>query len=1494
MYFQFKQIRVSNVGQLGTGLVQSPEICGVEPRLVGSPNEADIRLDNIVCRALVDTGSVVSTMSESFYRALFRHVTLRPLTELLEIESASGHKLPYLGYVLVNLSIPDTKVNQECLILVVQDTRYNAQVPVILGTNILHFLVPLFQHLHGVRFLQTAGLSSAWSLAFQCVLLQTKRLKRQDGRLGLVRTDLREKLVIPSNSLMVIPGKVTRSVNYRECSALTRPTVSGNLMQGLEVSPVVVTYTPGSQGSIPVQLFNSTGQDMVIEPSTVLCELQQVTVEKNPGTSVQPFDQEWMDNCFDLSRCNLKENQSENFKQFLQSWAHLFSKNDLDIGHTTAVKHRIELIDETPFKQTHRRIPPSMIAEVKQHLHQLLEAGIIRPSYSPWASNIVLVRKSNGELRMCQDYRRINNLTIPDAYSLPRIDELLDLLAGSKYFSVLDLKSGYYQVEVAEEHKERTAFTVGPLGFFEQNRLPFGLRNAPATFQRLMERCLGDLSQEICSIYIDDVVVFSSSFEEHLSRLGQVFDRLDQYGLKLNPKKCQFFRTKLKYLGYIVSEEGVQTDPDKISKVKDWPQPQNEDEVRKFVGFAGYYRKFVKDFSKLVKPLQDLVGSAQTKKARNNSLPGPDWHWGDEQEQAFVRLKEALTTAPVLAYPDYSLPFELKVDASRSGLGAVLYQVKDGAQHVISYASRGLTKAERQYPIHKLEFLALKWSVTKKYHDYLYGNSFKVFTDNNPLVYVLTSAKLDAVGQRWLASLADYNFSIHYRTRTSNIDADAMSRLPGLLGNKQVQEIDQESVKAVCNCVQEEGLVETMCLSHQILSGMDVESTNLPSINWKEQQRSDPLINQFCQWLDLNQKPPWDQVKGDTEAQILHKEFSHLVLLEEILYRKCEIQGRDYFQLVLPRSHRKQVLKGLHNDVGHPAKDRTLSLMRERFYWPKMSMDVTQWVENCDRCLRRKSPFNTKAPLVSISSTQPMELVCIDFLTLEESKGGYGNILVVTDHYTRYAQAFPTRNQTAQTTARILFDEYFVHYGFPKSIHSDQGRNFESKLIGELCKLAGINKSRTTPYHAMGNGMVERFNRTLLDMLGTLDKSDKINWKSFLRPLVHAYNCTRHESTGFCPFFLMFGRNPRLPIDVIMGTKGSETGVSSIPKYVENLKKRLNQAYEIASANADKARKHQKRQFDRRIRGAVVCPGDRVLVKKVAFDPGKHKLEDRWESDCYVVLQQSNPEIPVFVVQKENGLGPKRTLHRNLLLPISSLPLSLEEGREGQGQEGRGQGQEGRGQEGQSHACENQNHKDVYRKDIPLGNSQDSPEEESSDGNNGIVIEIAKTIGSCKAEETEATGQEVESGSLSESVSDAEEAQSPESTEQEIESDSQSESLSDVEEAQIPVPQPRRSQRIKGKPAWMGSGEYVMAQSVRPVPAPRRSRVIQGHTEGQQGECFFSSQESKVIQGQIEGQQKYEKDFSDKTRLLKLLELGGIFAKLPPESIAQIIKIILI
>ena len=481
----------------------------------------------------------------------------------------------------------------------------------------------------------------------------------------------------------------------------------------------------------------------------------------------------------------------------------------------------------------------------------------------------------------------------------------------------------------------------------------------------------------------------------------------------------------------------------------------------------------------------------------------PPWKWESAEQQAFEEFKLRLISPPILAYPNYLEPFILHVDACGDGLGAVLCQMQDERETVIAYASKGLSKSERNYPAHKLEFLALKWAVTDKFSDYLYGHAFAVMTNNNPLTYVLSSAKLDATGHRWLAALPTFNFAIRYRAGKTNKDADALSRLPKILQQPQDEHsettLSTSAVRAICEVITQQPVFESLCLSMQEADDrMSVcDLGDLTQVDVRRAQRKDPYISKFFNYVTQKIRPKPDKIGQDPESLRFVREFDKLQIIRGALYRVTDKEGQKCRQIVMPKEHRQLVLRMLHDDMGHLGRDKTWHLVKDRCYWPRMMTDIDKHLKNCSRCLRRKAPTNIEAPLINIRTTQAMEMICVDYLTLETCKGGYQYVLVITDHYTRYAQAIPTKNMSAKTTADALFHNFIVHYGFPAKIHSDQGANFESQLIRELCKLTNITKSRKTPFHPQGNGMCEHFNRSLMDMLGTLELSKKKDWKTW-------------------------------------------------------------------------------------------------------------------------------------------------------------------------------------------------------------------------------------------------------------------------------------------------------------------------------------------------------------------------------------------------------------
>ena len=468
-----------------------------------------------------------------------------------------------------------------------------------------------------------------------------------------------------------------------------------------DIHPIVVGTNSGVFRSL--YLFCKEGQEAVVDAvcSSIYRELGEIT--GTPKIHDLPF--EWGPVPPDVKDALMKE---------LEQRKEVFAVHEWDVGLTTQAHHEINLTDDTPFRQRSRRVSPADLKDLQDHIQQLLDNGIIIESRSPYASPIVLVRKKTGALRMCVDYRQLNARTKADQYAVPLIQDAFDCMSGCSWFSVLDLKSGFYQIPMKDSDKEKTAF-ICPTGFYQFERMPQGVKGAPATFQRLMEQCLTGINLTEAIVYMDDLIVFGRTLEEMNSRLLRVLDRLILYGLKVSPEKCQLCCTSVKYLGHIVSAAGIQTDPSKTEILRDWPVPTTVKEVRSFLGFTGYYRRFVKGYSKIARPLHSLTAGATKKRGKmrsscNLEVGEPfEERWTQECAEAFDKLKEALSTPPVLMFADLQKPFVLQLDASQDGLGAVLCQESDGQLHPVAYASRSLSKAERNYPAHKLEFLALKW-----------------------------------------------------------------------------------------------------------------------------------------------------------------------------------------------------------------------------------------------------------------------------------------------------------------------------------------------------------------------------------------------------------------------------------------------------------------------------------------------------------------------------------------------------------------------------------------------------------------------------------------------------------------------------------------------------------------------------------------------------------------------------------------------------------------
>ena len=859
--------------------------------------------------------------------------------------------------------------------------------------------------------------------------------------------------------------------------------------------------------------------------------------------------------------------------------------------------------------------------------------------------------------------------------------------------------------------------------------MPQGLCNSPASFMRMMLSIFGDLNFSTLLCYLDALLVFAPSEQEALNRLEAVFQRLREHNLKLSPKKCHLLRRSVKFLGHIINGDGVAVDPGKVEVIVrmtkndlmegDGHTPSVR-RVKSFLGMIFYYQHFIPNCSSIAKPLFALTAGQKRrgKTGKSNQRPGvfrklKPADWTDDCDSAFLSLKQKLLDCVVLTHTDFSKPLILSIDASLDGLGAVLSQIPEGETKArpIAFASKTLTGSQKRYPAHRLEFLALKWSVCEKFGHWLKGHTFTVWTDNNPLTYLMTKPKLDACEQRWVARLSPYTFNIKHISGSKNIVADALSRDPfsrsvsqrlisepyeNLLAEAEATKVEgvqdvfrckvqcsqapvSATTKAPCgNQFGSQGSsdVKSICEAHiewekaaesravqflKVLPQMaPSEQDALLALSLEElrhSQESDPDIWGVLLLVERGE-PPSRRERNNLphKARALCKQWHRLKVQDGVLYRTIKDPSTRHtrYQLVLPITCKAKALSGVHDLAGHQGQARTLHLARQRFFWPQMERDIKDYVKCCQRCILAKTPEPAaRAPLESIHTSALMELVCIDFWSAEDSKQRSVDVLVVTDHFTKLAHAFPCVNQTAKQVAKKLWDNVFCFYGFPERIHSDQGANFESKLISELLSLTGVAKSHTTAYHPMGNGQTERFNRTLGSMLRSLPLAAKQHWTQQIQTLTFAYNATVHETTGYAPFYLMFGRVSRLPVDMVFQQVLKDTNVVDYKTYASKLMASLHEAASIAQQHARKEQQHQADGYNKKVRGTRLSVGDRVLLANKA-ERGKRKLADKWEPTIYTVID-CNAQTHIYKIKDESGKT--KVVHRNLILDVSFLPI---------------------------------------------------------------------------------------------------------------------------------------------------------------------------------------------------------------------------------------------
>lgn len=1184
---------------------------------------------------LIDTGSTITVMHPDKLNLLPVADKPKIITDNVQLKMADGGVVCSPGYVHLPLEINGHIFQQRTVIAAVEAplvlgydflSKYNCQID-ITGSNLF---------IAGQRV--KGHLESELPSVFRIIL--------------------NENVVIPPRCEMIINASVVDFKRATVSEGIIEPLDSKLTEKGILVGKSLVNL---SSGQVPIRIANFNDQAQTLYKHTCAAKCEPVTkvhsmVEYQEKQHCHTVRQIQSQNCetnqeipehlqilWSSIENSLDQKQAKLAREVILKHSHVFAKSKDDLGRTSVVQHKIDIGNAIPVRQPPRRLPIARKEMVENEIKRMLQNDIIEPSNSPWASGLVVVEKKDGTPRLCVDYRRLNEKVLKrDCYPIPRIDESIDTLTGSKWFSTLDLASGYWQVEVNPEDKEKTAFSTH-MGLFQFNVMPFGLSNAPATFERLMESVLSGLHWQTCLVYLDDIIVFSDTFESHIERLSKVLERIEKAGLKISPKKCQLFQHKVNYLGHIVSSEGVATDPSKVEAVQNWPQPRNVHDVRSFLGTCSYYRRFIKGFAHIAKPLHKLT-------EKNNKFS-----WSSECEQAFQLLKNALVTSPILGYPSLDEMFILDTDASAFGIGAVLSQTDGKTERVIAYYSKSLSKSERNYCVTRRELLAIIESV-KHFHHYLYGKKFLIRTDHGALRWVLKFKNPEGQVARWLQILSTYVFDIQHRPGSQHGNADGLSRRPCTeCTHCERQEVSYEHGNTPVHAT----VRMLSCSSSLKTSQENFKNENtcswfasIPRVDITESQKADPNIGIIYKWKKDNiPRPKWEDISHmNSKIKSYWSQWDRIVIENDILYRKWfHIKTSDVFlQLVLPENHICQVLTMLHSDPisGHLGVNRTIAKVRQRFYWVGIKQDVSKFCQECIQCQSSNPSTSTpKAPMKQYIVGAPLERVALDLVgPLIRTPRGKSYILVIADYFTRWTEAFALPNIEARTVAKVFVFEFICRFGVPRQVHTDQGTQFEGKLFQEMCSLFRIDKTRTTTFHPQSDGLVERFNRTLKAMLTKFVSQTQRDWDIYLPLVLMAYRTSVHDSTGFSPSLMMLGREPELPIDLLFGSSPATKSKSQC-SYVQNLQKSLWEIHSLASGEMIKASDRQKRYYDHNAKNTSFQEGDNVWLcnkkKKGGIYP---KFTKSWEGPYTIVSKLSD-----LVYKIKSTQGDIKIVHHNLL-----------------------------------------------------------------------------------------------------------------------------------------------------------------------------------------------------------------------------------------------------
>lgn len=842
------------------------------------------------------------------------------------------------------------------------------------------------------------------------------------------------------------------------------------------------------------------------------------------------------------------------------------------LSKTHLISHVLDTGDAKPIKQRHYIVSPYIQKEVNTEVDRLLKLDVIEACEpGAWSSPIVVVRKSSGKVRLCLDARKLNEVTKKDAYPQQQINRILGRLAGTSVLSSIDFSDAFLQVPLEADSQPKTAFAISGRGYFKYKRMAFGLCNSGATLCRLVDRVIGcDLEPHVF-VYLDDIIVATATFEQHMEILSKLADRIKEAGLTISVEKSRFFMRSLKYLGYIVSKEGIRPDPEKISAIAEYPVPKTVKDIRRILGLAGWYRRFIPNFASVTAPISNMLKKGQTKV-----------EWSTQAQEALNKIKEILTSSPVLANPNYDAPFIIQTDASDVGMGAILVQGEGDDEKVIAYWSQKLSAAQSKYQTTERECLAVILAI-EKFRPYIEGVAFTVITDHASLLWLQNLKDPSGRLGRWALRLQAYEVILKHRKGRFMVVADALSR--------SVNELEK------------------------VLPSHDV---------WFEKLK--------VKVADQPEKFPNFRLDGD-------------VLRKHCEKRNNGVGYVTDWRIVVPKNDRPSILFKNHDDPtsAHGGVFKTADRVRRKYWWPKMEGDIRAYVRNCAVCKASKpTNENQRSPMGKFrTSNFPFEMISIDFVgPLPRSKAGMCYMLVVVDAFSKFVHLHPMRAANTNSTIKCLREHIFMVYGTPRYLITDNGVQFTASIFKTFLKRHGVTTWYTSRYHPQANA-TEAANKTAEIAIRAylVDAENHRDWDSHIHEIACSMNTAIHSSTKLSPYFALYGRhmntnaNKNDENDTVILAKPSESAEAD----------RRNKIVELVKANLKKSYDDSKHRYDRRARQINYKIGDEIWVKTRVlsnaikgiiskFSPQyrKCRINDKKGTNSYEVTDMSGKIIGIY------------------------------------------------------------------------------------------------------------------------------------------------------------------------------------------------------------------------------------------------------------------------